>query len=623
MRKKYLYLALSSFFCLSTGLFAKNIFEKLLSTYQKYQQVNSILWLLGDTGAEKRFGQEVTAIIKLTNRVSRDQKLKSWAKGIFARLVAQAPNRGLPYRLTILEGNTNNAFAVPGGNIFIYTGMLKFLQSDDEVASVLGHEIAHVARRHALSSFRRNALFVTAIQKLSKKGSREQLLAYVATAFAQFKFSRTQELESDRLGFRWMKRSGYNPAANVYVWEKMKKKANRQQTTVERWMSTHPTHQKRIDQARGLLKEMGQPESFNFRYSYYKKDKQSSRAVFASFDGSFENDRNKDNLPDGVFFLTPGIVWDRTFARSGKSSIKMNPNRSLYDEKLSSDFIPIDGRLTYQISSYFKSERGKREVSFGVEVYDSKKYLLKSFFNVLSRKPVSTVWRKYSGMLNGRRNSERFPKESRYIRLIILGAGSSEERLWIDDLDVRKVNKNQDIPFDLNGDFDDPRITKITQLKGWKSSMNAAIDSRQFYKGRAALRLDSIAKGVPTYIESPRVPISLGESLRLKFVHRSTIDIKSRVKLIVLDEYGRRVLPRNGKETIFDIKSNLVWTEEDRSFNLTTLKYPQNHSLRVYLRFENGVLPGNHFWLDEFFLSKAFKDNNRSGIRQATKSRRR
>lgn len=123
-----LFLLLAGF---ATPLEARNLLGDLFKAYNTYREVNMLLWLTGDVNAEKRFGEELKWIINLTNRKESDPETKRWVYTVFDRVKAQFRSRGFDYNITILQGNDVNAFAIPGGNIYVYRGMLNFVRSDD------------------------------------------------------------------------------------------------------------------------------------------------------------------------------------------------------------------------------------------------------------------------------------------------------------------------------------------------------------------------------------------------------------------------------------------------------------------------------------------------------------
>jgi predicted Zn-dependent protease len=148
-----------------------------------------------------------------------------------------------------------NAFCMPGGKIAFFTGILEKLQlTDDEVATVMGHEIGHAlwehARERAGKGMAVNAGRVVAGLVFGQLGD---LVGAGAGSLANLKFSRNDELEADLIGMELAARAGYDPRAGISLWEKMAKAA---QGAPPQWLSTHPSGSTRIDIIKKHLPEV-------------------------------------------------------------------------------------------------------------------------------------------------------------------------------------------------------------------------------------------------------------------------------------------------------------------------------------------------------------------------------
>ncbi|UGB37253.1 M48 family metallopeptidase [Frateuria soli] len=175
----------------------------------------------------------------------------------YATCVAQALVSVLPppwntqqWEVQIVEDNTANAFALPGGRIGVNQGMFKVATNQDQLAVVLGHELAHVVARHGAERVSDNLAAQAAVTAGSiYAGSRgmdpntaASLLGVGAQGLVLLPFSRTQESEADTLGQRYMARAGFDPRAAVTLWEKMEKKGG---GGTPAFLSTHPAPDKR------------------------------------------------------------------------------------------------------------------------------------------------------------------------------------------------------------------------------------------------------------------------------------------------------------------------------------------------------------------------------------------
>lgn len=178
--------------------------------------------------------------------------------------VAEVVSSELPnaqWEFVVFEDEALNAFAMPGGKIGVYTGLLELCESDDELAAVMGHEVAHVLLEHANQRMSM-ALIITAGQVGAAYASREMeedkqkaLLAAIglgAQLGVTLPFSRGHESQADERGIMIAARAGYNPQAAISFWEKM---AGRSQGAPPEFLSTHPAHGTRIRRLKEAMPE--------------------------------------------------------------------------------------------------------------------------------------------------------------------------------------------------------------------------------------------------------------------------------------------------------------------------------------------------------------------------------
>lgn len=160
------------------------------------------------------------------------------------------------WEVNTLTTDDLNAYAMPGGKIMVYSGLVEKLDlTDAEIAAVIGHEIAHALREHSRERMSRVyaqqlALAGAAAVTGAGQGALE-LANMVATVTFQLPHSREQESESDRIGLELMARAGYDPQAAVSVWQKMS--AANQQGAPPEFLSTHPSPQSRIGELESLV----------------------------------------------------------------------------------------------------------------------------------------------------------------------------------------------------------------------------------------------------------------------------------------------------------------------------------------------------------------------------------
>lgn len=160
------------------------------------------------------------------------------------------------WEVVTLASNNINAFCMPGGKIAFFTGILERLQlSDDEVAMIMGHEIAHALREHARERAAKSTLTnVTGrIVGTLLFGQAGDIIGSVGSNLLTLKFSRDDEREADLVGMELAARAGYDPAAGITLWEKMTAAAK---GAPPQWMSTHPSGESRIQLIKDHLKDV-------------------------------------------------------------------------------------------------------------------------------------------------------------------------------------------------------------------------------------------------------------------------------------------------------------------------------------------------------------------------------
>ncbi len=163
------------------------------------------------------------------------------------------------WEVNLIGSRQINAFCMPGGKIAFFTGILDTLKlTDDEVAMVMGHEIAHALREHGRERVGKERLAsgltlgASVISQLLGYGDLGGHLAGGAAKFTLLKYGRDDETEADLVGMDLAARAGYDPRAGIALWQKMAAAAK---GSPPEWFSTHPSHDTRIAEIRKHLKE--------------------------------------------------------------------------------------------------------------------------------------------------------------------------------------------------------------------------------------------------------------------------------------------------------------------------------------------------------------------------------
>ena len=212
---------------------------------------------------EKEFGGKVP-----------NQQLQDYVRSVGMKL-AGVSDRARPYEYTLVSSDVPNAFALPGGKIFITAGLMSRMENERELAAVLAHETAHVAAQHNVLGMQRQ-MGASVLAELAgmviggDKGKAAQAAAQIVTGVASLKYSRDDEYEADKYGIKYMQRAGYNPYGMVELLTTLKNLSESEGGTLTEMFQTHPLTQKRIDQARGVI---------TAEYPKYSPDKRDPRAA--------------------------------------------------------------------------------------------------------------------------------------------------------------------------------------------------------------------------------------------------------------------------------------------------------------------------------------------------------
>ena len=231
----------------------------------------SLIIPVGDDVAQ---GAAAFADLKTKEKVSTDPVVNERVSRVGMR-IAEAVGDALPgakWEFVVFDApETVNAFALPGGKVGVYSGLLKLVKTDDELAIVMGHEIGHVTARHGAERISQGYIAAGAgilLDATTRNTKNHDLLLVGYGAFAgvgMLKFSRSHESEADYIGIRYAAKAGYDPRAAITFWQKMEKEGKGSKVPV--FLSTHPTHERRIADLQGWMPEV-QPlyEAAKVRY---------------------------------------------------------------------------------------------------------------------------------------------------------------------------------------------------------------------------------------------------------------------------------------------------------------------------------------------------------------------
>lgn len=208
-----------------------------------------------------QMGESAYADIKSQTPISKDAKKNQYIQCIADHII-MASGSNEAWETNLFDDKSVNAFALPGGKIGIYTGLLTVAKNQDQVAAVMGHEVGHVLAQHSNERMSIEYASSTGLQLLSvlagadstQKGMLVGLLGVGAQYGISLPFSRKHESEADLIGLELMAKAGFDPKESITLWQNMAAAGG---SGVPEFLSTHPSHSTRIrDLERNLPKVM-------------------------------------------------------------------------------------------------------------------------------------------------------------------------------------------------------------------------------------------------------------------------------------------------------------------------------------------------------------------------------
>jgi predicted Zn-dependent protease len=206
-------------------------------------------WNLFSKQQDVQLGQEAAQQVRQQAQVVQDPVINDYVRRVGERLAAtpQARNSGFQFTFTVLNDAQVNAFALPGGPMFIYTGLLKAVDNEAELAGVMGHEMSHVILRHGTHEISKAkpielgaGLLAALVGNQSMMGQLTDLGLNLGANGVILKFSRDAESEADALGARIMAEAGYNPIEMANFFKKLESSGGQGNSKLAQFLSDHP-----------------------------------------------------------------------------------------------------------------------------------------------------------------------------------------------------------------------------------------------------------------------------------------------------------------------------------------------------------------------------------------------
>jgi predicted Zn-dependent protease len=200
-----------------------------------------------------------------------DATVRNYVAGLGRRLAARAGGPKYPYSFTVANHREINAFALPGGPVWVHRGTIAAAANEAQLASVLAHEVAHIAQRHAADQITKGLVangllgLLGAVLGNDRSAQTAQLGARVLAGSYMLKFSRDDEREADAAGAAMMRRAGWDAREMVAFMETLRREQGRDPAALQVFLSSHPAPAERAQLLRKSVKAGGTKDSAAFR----------------------------------------------------------------------------------------------------------------------------------------------------------------------------------------------------------------------------------------------------------------------------------------------------------------------------------------------------------------------
>jgi predicted Zn-dependent protease len=242
------------------------------------------------TATEIRIGQEAARQVEAGSPMQSDPVLNNWVNSIAAKLAKYRARPDIAYKFKIVDTNDINAFSLPGGFVYVNFGLLNFVNSDDELAGVMGHEMGHVERRHQITMNAKAQVLNILLGVLSIASPFVYRFGNLIGDLSMYKMSRVDELQADQYGLLLMTRANYDPDGMVSFMYRLGKQYGFGRNGLEKYFADHPDPKARIahlqgypeiaktDPSQELQQAIHDEEEGRFAYSLYKLDRVMSKS---------------------------------------------------------------------------------------------------------------------------------------------------------------------------------------------------------------------------------------------------------------------------------------------------------------------------------------------------------
>lgn len=265
---------------------------------------------------EKAMGRKFDVMVRSHLPMVDDPEVRQYIREVLDRLVRSIPPQPFEFQSAVILHNALNAFAVPGGHIYVFTGLLMNMENEAELAAVLAHELAHVTQRHVASRMER-AQYLTIGSLLAAiagialggpAGAAAAVTAVGAGQSAMLNYSRLDESESDNIGLQYLMAAGYPPKSMIDGFKIMRQKSWMTGMSIPTYLSTHPAIGDRIN---SLASRMAAMPSSSLNKTFNNNRFKRVQTLLWGRYGDEKTALQRFNGKDGLSLMGRGMVLSR------------------------------------------------------------------------------------------------------------------------------------------------------------------------------------------------------------------------------------------------------------------------------------------------------------------------
>ncbi|MGH9360577.1 MAG: M48 family metalloprotease [Thermoanaerobaculia bacterium] len=308
-------------------------------------------------GQEIEMGRQADQEIQAAMGLYPDEEVQAYVARLGKELAAKSERPDLPWTFRVLDDPVVNAFALPGGYVYVTRGLMTHLTSEAELASVLGHEIGHITGRHTVERLSKAQLASIGLAvgmilqpELRNYGD----LAQAGLQLLFLKYSRDDEREADALGLRYLAAGNYDPREMVEVFDVLRRvSAQQEQGRIPGWLATHPTPEDRIKEISTLVAQL--PAAGGERIVGRER-------YLQALDGVVFGDNPREGYFRGNTFIHPELGFQITFPQGWKTSNQKQAVGAISPQEDAVVVLTLSGRGSpEQAAREFFSQQGVQQ----------------------------------------------------------------------------------------------------------------------------------------------------------------------------------------------------------------------------------------------------------------------